>query len=94
MPLFLKTKRFKKSLLGKLQSTLRLVDFRDVVEGDRDHDICLPRCIFEHFQCAAENIERLRSPQLTVTKIAELHTRQRRIQIVGAEGAFIDAYCT
>ena len=94
MPLFLKTKRFEKSLLGKLQSTLRLVNFCDVVEGDRDHDVCLPRRILEHFQGAAENFERLRLPQLTVTKIAELHTRHRRIWIVGAEGAFIDGYRT
>ncbi|KRQ97733.1 hypothetical protein CP49_17900 [Bradyrhizobium valentinum] len=79
MALFLKTKRFKESLLGELQSALRLMDFCDVVEGNRDHDICLARCIFEDFQCAAKDIERLRFSQLTVAKIAELHARQRGI---------------
>ena len=92
MPLFLKAQRFKKPLLGKQQAALRLVDFRDVVQRNRDHDIRLPRRIFEYVQRAAKNIERLRLSQLTVTKIAERHACQRRIQVVGAEGAFIDGY--
>ena len=91
MSLFLKSKRFKKSLLGQLQSTLRLVDLRDVVQGHRDHDIGLARCTFEDGQRATINLESLRLSQLTMPKIAQLHARQRRIEMIGAQGFFVDA---
>ena len=88
---FLQAERFRKPLLGKLQPALRPVDFRDVVERDRDHDIRLPRRFPENLQRAAEDVERLFLPQLTVTEIAERHARQRRRQMVGTKGLLVDA---
>ena len=71
---------------------MRPVHLCDVVQGNRDHDIGWSRCTFEDFQRVAVNIKRLRLSQLTVTDIAELHARQRRIEIVTAQSAFIDGY--
>jgi len=73
-----------------LVSALRLIDLGDVVQNNRDHDIGLPMRFFEDVQCAAVNIKRLRLSQLTMTKVAELHARQCRVEIVGAQGTFVD----
>ncbi len=90
MRLLLKIERFEIPRLGGLVSALRLVDLRDVVQRDRNHDVRLSRRFLEGVERAAENIERLRLSRLAVTKIAERHPRQRGREMVGAQGGFVD----